>query len=315
MAAGSASALGLSMNNTLIPVVLFTYKRTNTLIRTLNALKANLIPLLIIYSDGARTTQDLPQIQAVRQILSDISWCKTELHFRDKNCGLGKNILSGVTEVLEHHEACIVFEDDIICVPGTYRYFCEALLHYNDDPRVMSITSWTNRQLVPSDVTNIPYFDGRAECMTWGTWRRAWKGMANHTALDLMEQARRNGTDPYFWGGDLPFMAKSELTSNIWAVRFCYHHIVHGGLCLRPPWSMSNHIGWGNDATNAAGKNWEDNGELQAAPPIPEQWPIPCVHPACAAINRKMYPRPWSDRFPRLVPFVRKVLAKLNIKV
>ena len=52
---------------------------------------------------------------------------------REENWGLGQYILSGVTEVLSRHEMCIVFEDDLICVPGTYQYLAAAPRHYKDD--------------------------------------------------------------------------------------------------------------------------------------------------------------------------------------
>lgn len=296
----------------MIPIILFTYKRTDTLAQTLACLKANKIPLLIVYSDGAKGPADAPSVDAVREMINAIDWCQVEPRFRVKNMGLGKNIMSGVTETLERFESCIVFEDDLICVPGTYDYLCAALEHYKDDPRVYSVTGWTNKLITPPSVSDKPYFDGRAECMTWGVWRRSWAGMTDETAYAKMLRAKASGTDPYYYGGDLPYMAKTELQKNIWAVRLVYHHIVNHGLCFRPPWSMVNHIGWGTGSTNATVKNWEDNGELATAPTIPLEWPEPTEEPGSAQLHRKMYPRPWVDVFPHLVPLVRKILKKLK---
>ena len=298
----------------MVPIVLFVYKRTDTLAKTLNCLKSNDIPLLIVYSDGAKGNADRAGVTAVRQMINQIDWCQVELHVRENNMGLGRNIMTGVTEVLEKHECCIVFEDDLVCVPGTYAYLCAALEHYKNDPRVYSVTGWTNKFITPPTVKNNPYFDGRAECMTWGIWRRSWRGMDSESALEKMYHAQSEGIDPYSYGGDLPYMAKTEQVKNIWAVRLVYHHIANRGLCFRPPWSMVNHIGWGIDSTNAAIKNWEDNGELAPAPPIPTDWPIPIEEPGSASLHRKMYKRPWVDIFPRLVPIARGILKALHIK-
>lgn len=297
----------------MIPAILFVYKRIDTLKKTLSCLKANKIPLLIIYSDGAKGPLDAPDVESVRALISQIDWCQTEIHCRKTNLGLGRNIMLGVTETLENFDCCLVFEDDLIFVPGTYDYLCAALEHYKDDPRVYSVTGWTNKCITPPSVSNKPYFDGRAECMTWGVWRRSWQGMTSETALEKMNRAKADGIDPYLYGGDLPYMAKTEQIRNIWAVRLVYHHIVNHGLCLRPPWSMVNHIGWGLDSSNAAIKNWEDNGELMPAPVIPQTWPEPTEEPGCASLIRKMYKRPWVDVFPRLVPVVRRVLKALRI--
>jgi hypothetical protein len=142
-----------------------------------------------------------------------------------------------------------------------------------------------------------------------------WNHFGDFSASELVEKIRMRGEDPYGWGGDLPYMAKMEIKGNIWAVRMCYLHIYEHGLVLRPPWSMVNHIGWGDGATNACAKNWEYNGELCPAPSVPEFWPKPVLDPQCAVLNRKMYRRPWIDVFPRLIPIVRSVCRILKIKV
>ena len=300
----------------MVPVVLFVYKRLDVLEKTLACLRENNTPRIIVYSDGAKNEHDESAVQSVRDCLACIDWCEMECHERDKNFGLGQNILSGVTEVLERHESVLVWEDDLICVPGTYDYLCAALEHYRDDSRVMSVTGWTNRHVTPADVENMPYFDGRAESLVWGTWRRAWQGMVHETALDKIAEIQRHGRLPGYYGGDLPAMAKREMASNIWAVRFLYHHILHQGVCLRPPWSMVEHIGFDTRATNAASsKVWFVNGALAPCPPVPNIWPDPVENLACARLHRKMCPRPWSDRFPHLVGLVRRVQKMLSVKL
>ena len=77
--------------------------------------------------------------------------------------------------MLAEHDSLLVFEDDLICVPGAYAFLCEALARYRDDPAVLSVTGWTHPSVTPPGVAS-PYFDGRPESWSWGTWRRAWRG-------------------------------------------------------------------------------------------------------------------------------------------
>jgi len=264
-----------------IPLILFAYARPDHLRQTLDCLKANQVPLIYAFSDGPRTPDKTSAVSKVREMLKSIDWCEVVLCERESNLGLGRSILTGVTEVLKKHESAIIFEDDLICVPGTYQYLCAALDNYKDDDRVMSVTGWTHPLVIPNDVRTLPYFDGRAECLVWGTWARAWQGM-EIDAKTLMERCKDQGIDIYKYGADLVDMAKAELRQNIWAVRFLYHHILNKGLCLRPPWSMIEHIGFDKNATNASDESWLKNPPLKQSPPRPENWPAPLENSECA---------------------------------
>lgn len=270
-----------------IPIILFAYARPDHLRQTLDCLRENQVPLIYAFSDGPRTPDKAPAVTQVREMLRAIDWCEVIICERETNLGLGRSILAGVTEVLVKHEAAIIFEDDLICVPGTYAYLCAALEKYQDDDRVMSITGWTHPLVTPGDVTDLPYFDGRAECWVWGTWARAWHGM-EIDAKTLMEQCKDEGIDIYRYGADLVNMAKAELRQNIWAVRLLYLHILKKALCLRPPWSMVEHIGFDTNATNASNESWLKNPSLKPCPPIPPQWPVPMENAECARLHQKV---------------------------
>ena len=270
----------------LIPVVLFAYNRPDQLCQTLDSLQVNQVPLIYAFSDSPRTPEYAPAVDKVRDILRTIDWCDVVLCERETNFGLGRSILAGVTEVLEKHEAAIIFEDDLICVPGTYKYLCAALDQYWDDDRVMSVTGWTHPDTTPGDMTTLPYFDGCADCWVWGTWARSWRGM-EIDAGSLMEQCKDQGIDIYRYGEKLVNMANAELRQNIWAVRFLYLHILKKGVCLRPPWTMVKNIGFGPGATNTKAEPLIKSSVLKVCPPIPAQWPVPVEHPECARLHRQ----------------------------
>jgi hypothetical protein len=283
-----------------IPVALFAYARPAHLARVLACLRENRVPLLCAFADGAKGTADAAAVAATRALLRGVDWCELRLVERDANLGLGRNVLAGVTEIAAQHEAFIVWEDDLVCVPGTYAWMSAALRHYANDGRVMSVTGWTHPRGTPADVGEAPYFDGRAECWVWGSWPRAWRGMNDRTALAKMQAAADRGIAPDSCGADLPAMAREEACKNIWAVRWLYHHLERGGLCMRPPWSMVENVGFDSGATNAAGVFDWGNPPLRAAPPIPDHWPEPNEHPDCRRLWRAANPGGWRQLWRRV---------------
>lgn len=288
------------MSDPVVPVVLFAYARPRHLSRVLACLRENSVPLILAYADGAKGIADATAVAETRTLLRSIDWAEVQLTERSENLGLGRNVLAGVTEVAARHEAFIVWEDDLICVPGTYAWLCAALRAYANESKVMSVTAWTHPRVKPAGIGEVPYFDGRAECWVWGTWARAWREMEIESALEKMTAARLGGIAPNAYGADLPEMAEQERAKNIWAVRWLYHHLQHGGLCVRPPWSMVEHIGFDLSATNAAGATDWANPPLRSAPPVPALWPLPDEHPRCRALWRDANSSGWRSKWRRI---------------
>ena len=272
-----------------VPVVVFAYARPDHLRRLLACLRADEIPLLYAFSDGPKTPDVDGRVAEVRSLLHAIDWCEVNVVERTANLGLGRSILTGVNEVFQKHDAILVFEDDMLFVPGTYRYLCAALEHYRDDPRVMSVTGWTHPLIKPDDLSDQPYFDGRSECLSWGTWARVWRDIPMDPR-GLVAEAKRQGRDIYRYGADLVNYVRRDPQMKVsWDMPMFFYHILHAGLCLRPPWSMVQHAGWDSMGTNAhvAGK-WADP-PLDPCPPVPTDWPVPQENPACAELWQKQY--------------------------
>lgn len=289
-----------------IPVVLFAYNRLDCLRQTLESLKVNRVPMLIVYSDGGKNADDTNKIESVRKLIRGIDWCEVRLIERGQNFGLGKSILTGVSSVLCEYPAIIVSEDDLIFAEGAYPYLCAALIAYANDPKVMSVTGWTHPRFTPQHEPDQPYFDGRAESWSWGTWSRAWTDM-DRPALELLLMCREKQIDPDAYGADLIEMAEVEKSKNLWAVRFLLLHILKGGLCLRPPYSMVENIGFGEAATNTHGSTAEwSNWPLKKCPPIPHPWPAAIEYLECRMLWSKQYP------YIKKPSFFKKVFSKIK---
>jgi len=294
-----------------IPVVLFVYARTTHLVRVLACLRENRVPLLEVFADGPKSDADAARVAEVRALLRAIDWCEVRLVERSGNLGLGRNVLAGVTEVAARHEAFIVWEDDLIAVPGTYDWVAAVLRRYAKDERVMSVTAWTHPRVTPPEIGDAPYFDGRAECWVWGTWARSWRGMPEENATTKLRAAATRGGAPDAYGADLPAMAEVEERQNIWAVRWLYHHLQHGGLCVRPPWSMVEHIGFDASATNAQMATAWVNPPLRPAPSATGPWPDVVEHADCRRLWRKANPSGWQARLPQLKAIARALVRRL----
>src|SRR5437660_3297137 len=271
-----------------IPVVLFVYRRPDILRQVLACLREDQVPLLYVFSDGARDASVVTEVQAVRDLIHAIDWCECIVEERSTNLGLGVSVKRGVSAVLQQYGSVIVFEDDLICVPGTYHYLTAALHQYEHDHRVMSVTAWTHPCIVPMQTATLPYFDGKAECWAWGTWGRAWVGM-NDPAMLIMQECISLGIDPEKYGTDLPKMAEDAERKNLWAVGWFYHHLRRQGLCLRPPWSMVDQICWeaSRSTTSTPEMMGWSNPQLGSCPPLPTEWPEPIEQPFCASLWRK----------------------------
>jgi putative methyltransferase (TIGR04325 family) len=300
----------MSTNDASIPVVLFAYARTAHLARVLGCLRENRVPLLEVFADGPKDATDATGVAEARAMLHAIDWCDVRMVERPVNVGLGRNVLSGVSDVATRHQAFIVWEDDLIAVPGTYAWLCATLRRYAHDERVMSVTAWTHPRVTPADIGDQPYFDGRAECWVWGSWSRSWKCMTAENAAAKRTAAAKRGLQPDAYGADLPAMAKVEEQQNIWAVRWLYHHFQHGGLCVRPPWSMVEHIGFDPSATNAQMATAWANPPLRPAPPIPGVWPEPVEHPKCRSLWQAANPSGWRTLGPRARALMRGALRR-----
>ncbi len=283
-----------------IPVVLFAYARPVHLRQVLACLRENGVPQIHAFADGAKGPVDRAAVMETRKQLRAVDWCEMRLTERAENLGLGRNVLAGVGEVAAAHEMFVVWEDDLVCVPGTYAWICAALQHYAEEPRVMSVTAWTHSRVTPPGVGDQPYFDAHAESWVWGGWSRSWHGMDSVNALAKQRAAADRGVPPDGYGADLPAMARDEERKNLWAVRWLYHHLAAGGLCLRPPWSMVEHIGFDAQATHAAAALGWTNPPLLIAPPVPTVWPEPREHPGCRQLWRAANPGGWRQLWRRL---------------
>ena len=119
--------------NKLAPIVLFVYNRLEHTLKTVSALLKNELNEksdLIIYADGPKHESDIQKVNEVKNYINSIEGFRhVKIIQRQKNYGLARNIVEGVTEVVNQYGKVIVLEDD--CLPDiSFFQFCENYYFY-----------------------------------------------------------------------------------------------------------------------------------------------------------------------------------------
>ena len=245
----------------LSPIVLFTYKRLETLKKTIESLSANKLASLsdlIVYSDGSKTSKDELIIAEIRSYLKTVSGFKTiTIHESALNKGLANSIIEGVTEVINEYGKVIVLEDDLVCSPNFLNYMNAALDFYSDESKIFSITGYSipiNFSHPDSDV----YFTLRSSSWGWATWKDRWSiidwEVQDYSEFKKDKTLRRNFNKT---GSDKSRMLDRQMQGKInsWAIRWCYSQFKNDLFSVHPFVSKIVNIGFNSsDATNTKEK-------------------------------------------------------------
>jgi hypothetical protein len=241
----------------LAPIIVFAYDRSNHLRRTLDALAKNDLASqseLYIYCDGARETASTAQVERIREnrkVAHGADGFKSvTIIEREKNVGLKANIVGAVTEIVNKYGRVITLEDDIVTSTGFLRYMNEALELYKDDEQVMHISGymWPHRgKLAETFFYEVPYPGGG-----WATWQRAWK----HYTDDVkpLYDYWCNKWDEFNKFGDNYLQKQLEAnyhgTMKTWFIKWHAVMLKMNALTLYPGQSLTNNIGFDDQATN-----------------------------------------------------------------
>jgi hypothetical protein len=245
------------MMTNLAPIIVFCYNRPDHLRRTLDALAKNDLASqsdLYIYCDGARETASIEQIERIkenRKVAHEADGFKTiTITEREKNVGLKANIVGAVTEIVNKCGRVITLEDDIVTSTGFLRYMNDALELYKDDEQVMHISGymWPHRYRLPETFFYpVPYPGGG-----WATWARAWQHYSDDA--EALYQSWKDRWDEFnLFGGDYlqkQLIANYKGEMNTWFIKWHAVMLMRGALTLYPGQSLTNNIGFDDQATN-----------------------------------------------------------------
>jgi len=161
----------------LYPVALFVYNRLETLVEVIDGLKAcpeSSFTDLYVFSDAPRFTYHEKQVETVRRYLKTIDgFLSVNIIERSENYYIERNIIDGVSLLLEQYEALIILEDDGIPHIQFLAFMNDVLSKYRYNEKIMHVGAFTfiEPELDNWDVFFWQYVENTGG---WGTWSRAW---------------------------------------------------------------------------------------------------------------------------------------------
>lgn len=244
----------------LAPIVLFTYKRLETVKITIDALLANRLAAesdLIIYSDGPKKQEEEFIIQEIRKYLHTVKGFKSVCTYESKiNKGLATSIINGVSEVMAEYHKAIVLEDDLITSTNFLEYMNQALNHYQDNRKILSISGFS--PIIKGLDCDEIYYTQRASSWGWASWEDRWDKIdwQSHSYKDFKTDSQAKWRFNRM-GSDMSLMMKRQMQGNIdsWAIRFCFHQFQNNLFSVYPSISKIQNVGFADkSATNTLQK-------------------------------------------------------------
>lgn len=235
------------------PVILFTYNRPEHTRKTIEALAVNELAEeteLYVFSDAAKKESDAGKVQAIRDYVSTITGFR-DIHLvaRTENYGLARNIIEGVTDIVNRYGRVIVLEDDLVTNRFFLRFMNDGLTRYEKEPYVTGITGFSHF----ADSLGYPhesYFNTlTGTSWSWATWKDRWEGFdavcADWTDMVSDKKLRRafNYDNTYDFYKIMKMQQTDEKT-NSWAIRWYWTNFRRGGYILSPTKSLVGNEGW-----------------------------------------------------------------------
>lgn len=242
------------------PILLFVYNRPEHVRNIIRSLQQN--PLaeaseLFIYSDQAKNEASISDVKKVRRMIHQIEGFKNiTIVERDENWGLARNIIDGVSSLVNRYGKVIVLEDDLVVAPHFLKFMNDALEVYQNEPRVGHIQACDFTQDTSLPDTFLIKWTGS---WGWATWDRAWKYFNPDGKALLAELERRKLTYTFDFNGRYGYtrMLRRQIQgkNNSWAIRWNASLFLNDILSLNVGKSLVQNEGFDGSGTNCGGGN------------------------------------------------------------
>ncbi|WP_289161923.1 glycosyltransferase [uncultured Parabacteroides sp.] len=246
----------------LAPLLLFVYNRPYHTRKTIEALLENESASetdLIIYSDASIDPFNNKVLETRNYIKSVIGFRSIVIIERSKNWGLSRNIIDGVTSVINEYGKVIVLEDDLVVSPFFLKYMNEALDFYEKEEQIVCIHGYVYpvKRKLPET-----FFIKGADCWGWATWKRGWDLFCLDGKFLLDEINRYNMKREFDFEGSYPYykMLKRQVegSNDSWAIRWYASAFLNNKLTLYPGTSLVTQIGMDGSGTHCGANSIYD---------------------------------------------------------
>ena len=165
----------MKSSKTDIAVLLLFFTRSDTFRQVFEAVRQARPSMLLLYQDGPRGPQDLPGIEACREIVSDahIDWeCEVHRNYLDHNEGCDPSGFRSHRWAFSLAEKVIVLEDDVVPSQSFFPFCKEMLDKYEHDERVSMIAGFNIDELTKDCGNDSYFFTSAFSIWGWASWRR-----------------------------------------------------------------------------------------------------------------------------------------------
>lgn len=127
---------------------------------------------LFLFQDGPRRADDLPAIEACREVVAEVDWeCDVHRNYQKHNLGCMTAGFTSHRWAFSLADKCIVLEDDVVPTVSFFQFCKEMLDRYENDERITMVAGYNMDEVTP----NVPYdyfFTSAFSIWGWASWAR-----------------------------------------------------------------------------------------------------------------------------------------------
>jgi len=238
-----------------VAVLLLFFNRPALFCQVFEQVRAARPSRLFLYQDGPRDEQDVPGIEACREIASQVDWaCDVRRNYQQHNQGCFASGFRAHQWAFSLADKVMVLEDDVVPSLSFFRFCKEMLDRYETDLRVMMIAGY-NVDEQSTDIAADYFFTSVFSIWGWASWRRVaqlWdsqysfmKDAYNLNQLKALIKQRR-------YRPDLMRMLKEHSQAGVENFETIYWAamLLNSGLTLMPAKNLITNIGITPDSTH-----------------------------------------------------------------
>ncbi len=243
----------------LAPVAIFVYNRLRNTVQTIEALRNNYIAKntdIFIFSDAPKNQKNEKSVNAVRNYIKTVTGFKSvNIIERNENFYIERNIISGVTEIINKYGKIIVLEDDGVSTKSFLTFMNEALDYYEKIEKVMHIATFTFIKMPDNYNKTFLWSYSENTGGGWATWKNRWDKFywfkSENEALNLLSAKQKNKIE---LNGVFKCLGSLKLNPIPWDICWYITITLNNGLAVNSPRSLIKNNGLFN-GTHFSGLN------------------------------------------------------------
>lgn len=237
------------------PVVLFLFKRHETLERIFEVIRSYKPERIYLLGDGPRNIEEKRHVEKARALaLSLIDWeCTVIKRFHEENVGVYSNIGEGASWVFEREKTAIFIEDDNLPEETFFNYCDELLEKYAIEEKVLWICG-TNYMVDTTHISPHSYYYTRhlLPC-GWASWSskflKYYDGELTSISKSKIEVMKSTYLDERLFHQELQTIKQTRFNflrnkkSVSWDRQMCYSVRANGLYGIAPSVNQIKNIG------------------------------------------------------------------------